>query len=726
MFKSLCRPLFSSTALLLSPVLLTSSVLAQVNGLGPSLSSEFDVVVNLPGDETIITGDFNESIGGVNGQTAQLNVASEGRIGTSFDANSGSEVNISGGTVGSGFAANSGSEVNISGGDFSAGFDANLGSVVNISGGSIFNFRADGGSEANVSGGSVDINAETGSVVNISGGNVSNRLTADPGSDVELIGGEFRLNGVEFRGGTISLVDDDVFTGTLADGSPFIFSNFQDTLNDVTLTVVELPPIDTNPIVVNTPVINGLSGLRAGQELTVVEGGSLGRSFELVDATLNVDGGNVGIFAEAYNSVVNISGGTVGIGFDAEAESEVNITGGIVGDSFTARLGSEVNISGGATVSLRALSGSDVELIGGEFRLNGTDFTGGTISLTDDDVFTGTLADGSSFIYSGFRDLLNDVTLTVVNLPPIDTDSIVVNTPVIGGPLGLRTGQEVTVVEGGSLGDSFSIVDATLNLEGGTLGNFAEVSNSVVNISGGTVGLGFDTLADSQINISGGTLEGNFAANRGSEVNVSGGTVGFGFDAFSGSVVNLTGGNVEGIFRAFSDSEVNIAGGRVGFNFIAFSGSVVNFTGGALGVDFNACAGSAVNIRGSEFSIDGTPLNNLQSGQPFTITDRDFRLAGVLANGEPFSFLITSDESSLFNYISPDATLTVTLEVPFLLGDVNRDGFVNFLDISAFIAVLSSGEDQAEADINQNGDVNFLDISPFIQVLIGSPTVLGF
>ena len=55
-----------------------------------------------------------------------------------------------------------------------------------------------------------------------------------------------------------------------------------------------------------------------------------------------------------------------------------------------------------------------------------------------------------------------------------------------------------------------------------------------------------------------------------------------------------------------------------------------------------------------------------------------------------------------------------------LLGDVNLDDAINFLDISPFIAVLSSGMFQAEADIDGNGTVNFLDISPFIAILSGS------
>jgi hypothetical protein len=55
-----------------------------------------------------------------------------------------------------------------------------------------------------------------------------------------------------------------------------------------------------------------------------------------------------------------------------------------------------------------------------------------------------------------------------------------------------------------------------------------------------------------------------------------------------------------------------------------------------------------------------------------------------------------------------------------LLGDVNLDGVVNFLDIAPFIVVLSGGGYQAEADCDESGAVNFLDISPFIAILSGS------
>jgi hypothetical protein len=54
---------------------------------------------------------------------------------------------------------------------------------------------------------------------------------------------------------------------------------------------------------------------------------------------------------------------------------------------------------------------------------------------------------------------------------------------------------------------------------------------------------------------------------------------------------------------------------------------------------------------------------------------------------------------------------------PLLLGDVDQNGVVNFLDIAPFVEVLSSNSFQLEADVNQDATVNFLDISPFIDLL---------
>ena len=72
-----------------------------------------------------------------------------------------------------------------------------------------------------------------------------------------------------------------------------------------------------------------------------------------------------------------------------------------------------------------------------------------------------------------------------------------------------------------------------------------------------------------------------------------------------------------------------------------------------------------------------------------------------------------------------DATLTpvinfTTGDAPtVLLGDVNLDETVDFLDISPFIARLTDNEFQLEADVNEDTVVDFLDIAVFISILFG-------
>ena len=64
-----------------------------------------------------------------------------------------------------------------------------------------------------------------------------------------------------------------------------------------------------------------------------------------------------------------------------------------------------------------------------------------------------------------------------------------------------------------------------------------------------------------------------------------------------------------------------------------------------------------------------------------------------------------------------DDAITLIEEQVLLLGDVNLDSAVNFLDIGPFVLMLTTGDYQAEADTNQDDIVSFLDISPFVQLL---------
>ena len=57
---------------------------------------------------------------------------------------------------------------------------------------------------------------------------------------------------------------------------------------------------------------------------------------------------------------------------------------------------------------------------------------------------------------------------------------------------------------------------------------------------------------------------------------------------------------------------------------------------------------------------------------------------------------------------------------PFVLGDVDQSGTVDFLDIGPFVNLLSTGGFMLQADIDGSGAVDFLDIGPFIAILSGS------
>lgn len=64
-------------------------------------------------------------------------------------------------------------------------------------------------------------------------------------------------------------------------------------------------------------------------------------------------------------------------------------------------------------------------------------------------------------------------------------------------------------------------------------------------------------------------------------------------------------------------------------------------------------------------------------------------------------------------------SITLTNIDAYILGDVNRDGNINLLDIDPFIERIGTGTYQVEADCNQDGTINLLDIDPFIAILGG-------
>ena len=169
--------------------------------------------------------------------------------------------------------------------------------------------------------------------------------------------------------------------------------------------------------------------------------------------------------------------------------------------------------------------------------------------------------------------------------------------------------------------------------------------------------------------------------------------------------------------------------------------SITNFVAGSDGL----VAGDLSIAFGSITIFNGT---STQDGVNFSYADFDVDTANanrpgrVLDDGTipvpaqvDLTALANYDAASTSLFIAPDniansnrwsiSEITVlvtggTASPDALLGDANLDGMVNFLDISPFISLLSSGTFLAQADTNEDGAVSFLDIAPFISILSGS------
>ena len=86
----------------------------------------------------------------------------------------------------------------------------------------------------------------------------------------------------------------------------------------------------------------------------------------------------------------------------------------------------------------------------------------------------------------------------------------------------------------------------------------------------------------------------------------------------------------------------------------------------------------------------------------------DFEEGQLHISSDSRHLFLTSDDDGVFYYTNP---------LRFLLGDVNRDGEVNLLDVFAFVDLLINEEFQEEADINRDGQLDLLDVDPFIDLL---------
>ena len=442
--------------------------------------------------------------------------------------------------------------------------------------------------------------------LNISGeGEIGNFFRAGLGSEVNI--SEGGRTGIGFRsiGGEVNING-----GTIGSGSELFGAELNLTSGTIE-TFGNSGSLETDAARINGSLVDSTVNVSGG----VIEG-----RFYASNTLVNISGGRVNDLDASFDSVVNVSSGNAGI--TASAGSDVNVAGGSI-SRLSALERSNVEISGGRLGTVRILAGSDVRLDGAEFQLNGNSVSGDTLSVGDDDIFTGTLQDGSAFVIAGVDgEDISSIRLNQVAIPELDLNPITVNNAGQNAPAGLRAGQTLSLVDGGDLGENFETVGATINIAGGIVGEGATFFDSDVTISGGSFGedlaiinsqfeitdgaLGFRSFIDNSVGtISGGSIPSvsssgsRFEINNDSQVTITGGEIGD-LSLVNDSVVDISGGIIGERFSVFGESTANISGGTFGNFFTAAGTANVNITDGEFG-SFNASSDSIVSISGGRF-----------------------------------------------------------------------------------------------------------------------------
>jgi hypothetical protein len=587
---------------------------AEVTVSGGSVGGHWEV--HAGGTLNVAGGQFDHQ-GRIAGGTFNL---SAGSVGSSIDAVNQAIVNISGGTVGSELFIGGGSTANVSGGVVGTSFEIGAGSFANVSGGQLKEIEALFGSLVKITGGVTDdFFGQGGSTVEIRGGAFGDSFSSAATAAVTLFGADFQLNGVAIAGLTqpgdevVQTVNggNQLFSGTLVDGTPFVLSTADSGTLSRTFKLQYAEPVAAAPVI-QVPSDAAPLGVRNGQLLTLTAGGSLRDHFTAGGgSTVNISGGVVGRNFEAHEATVNIDGGQIGADFDAFAGSEINVHGGVIGANFDAFAGSTVNMDGGLISQLDALASSTINMAGGKIGRLAVDsgkanWSGGGI----DNLATsgaGVLLDiyGVDFEVNGVpvAGLSSEGASVPFNLP---SGGILTGTLADGTPMVLGVGFETMLASGTTrLNRSAPPTPPTPIFQ---------------EVSGG---------------------QGPFAIGAGQTLELNGtGALPAGFIAGAGSTLKIEGGAVGANLKAF-DADLEITGGQFGsVNFLA--GTDVDIYGGAIPSNgLNIQAGASIDIYGTQFLLNGQPIAGFSRlGASHLLTQRNQTLTAILADGSTLQWFL--------------------------------------------------------------------------------------
>lgn len=209
-------------------------------------------------------------------------------------------------------------------------------------------------------------------------------------------------------------------------------------------------------------------------------------------------------------------------------------------------------------------------------------------------------------------------------------------------------------------------------------------------------------------------------------------------------------GNLGDTGSAYIFSDANFGFDAIDLDFTMSDSRVIRFTGGeAFNPTFNVIGGRRFNAASVQVEPTAdTPVgdtwnlflvNVIENGvdpsvgrlfdpgfEPgvgpngaFLLARIDFEILDVGGAELEFSLGLQGAIELPENVLDPTfgSAVVNTDGFTFILGDINNDGAVNFLDFSPFISVLANYQYQFTADCNQDGVVNFFDVGPFIAIV---------
>ena len=398
-----------------------------------------------------------------------------------------STIDVTGGHVES-IAIGEATSLAISGGSIESVTAAKRPLDIHLSGGYVENFlHFNSANDWNhqrvrVSGGVVAENPNFGGPIEISGGHLPDPFFGWD-ADITVTGNHFEFDGVDVReigvvdGDTVTLEDrvrgavlqGAVFTGVLADGTPFSYSKWNSRGRRLALRYVDVPEAPS-PQTVVLARLDRSSRARPWTQPDCWPGSALPERYDVIDGRLELNGSNVGFGLDVVDSEfllldAEIAGGG-GQGPPQVVNSTFLMRGGV--SSRMEIIGSESTVTGGRISGLFEVERGSTFISGGEFdsaELRDAQMTisGGTFSSRV------TVLAGSVAIAGGtFREriiLRNDANVTV-HVLSMDAESPSVVELALGDSLTYSLPPSDTI--GGTLSDGRPFEISGSGIRGGS------------------------------------------------------------------------------------------------------------------------------------------------------------------------------------------------------------------------------------------------------------------